>query len=343
VRHHHLTLLAVVAVLPACSSSGLDPSGEVDALTVRGTAVDFVDGRPLDQATIATAGVTPAPSVAIDGADFTLAGVPAHSVFQIVAGSPPGHRQTYAAIVTVDEDDVEDVEARVVSEATIAALAEAFGADDPSTVVLIRAVDDDGEPRGGVPADAFDLPGAALGPFFLDADLAPDPELAATSASGWVAYLDVDPGLVALADGAGSGFTVEMPSAPASAGTATVVDAVVREGELEPAPTDVAYDEVVAVFERRGCQACHSGNGAGRDLGDLTLDGSRSLSYRELLEEPAVADGLRVDREAPAASLLLTMPSAESPADGHPTVVFASEADDDYRLILAWIEEGAIR
>ena len=44
---------------------------------------------------------------------------------------------------------------------------------------------------------------------------------------------------------------------------------------------------------------------------------------------------------APETSLVLTMPSAESPSDGHPNVTFTGPQDPDYIKILAWLREGA--
>jgi len=43
----------------------------------------------------------------------------------------------------------------------------------------------------------------------------------------------------------------------------------------------------------------------------------------------------------PEKSLLLTMPSAESPPDSHPNVTFTGPQDPDYLKILVWVREGA--
>ena len=74
----------------------------------------------------------------------------------------------------------------------------------------------------------------------------------------------------------------------------------------------------------------------------LMLDGGDNKVFREAAEEISITHGVaRVDLEEPAASLLLTQPSAEDPADAHPNVTFLGAQDPDYLLILVWIQEGA--
>lgn len=43
----------------------------------------------------------------------------------------------------------------------------------------------------------------------------------------------------------------------------------------------------------------------------------------------------------PETSLVLTMPSRETPPDAHPNVTFTGPLDPDYLLLLVWIREGA--
>ena len=88
----------------------------------------------------------------------------------------------------------------------------------------------------------------------------------------------------------------------------------------------------------RGCAACHSGGGIGKDLGGLKLDGPPQQVYTELKEDPT-----RIILATPETSLLLRMPSREDPPDTHPNVTFASVADPDYVKILVWISEGALQ
>jgi hypothetical protein len=103
-------------------------------------------------------------------------------------------------------------------------------------------------------------------------------------------------------------------------------------------PTNVSFaTQIVPTFESRGCVACHSGNGPGKDLGGLQLDGGTPKIYSELTTE----NPLRVQRAAPEKSLVLTMPSAENPPDAHPVVAFTGPEDPDYVKLLVWIREGA--
>jgi hypothetical protein len=96
---------------------------------------------------------------------------------------------------------------------------------------------------------------------------------------------------------------------------------------------------VIPIFEKRACQSCHSGNGIGKDLGNLTLDGSAQLMYRELTKEisPDFMT-VRVNLKAPEQSLLLTLPGPEP--DKHPVTIW-EHTDPDYLTILNWIREGA--
>jgi hypothetical protein len=130
-----------------------------------------------------------------------------------------------------------------------------------------------------------------------------------------------------------------MPTSPTAAGTITIANVVVTDGAPPPLPMNVSFSQTVfPIFTNRGCVGCHSGNGPGRDLGHLTLDGSSNLAYKELT---GTENPLRVQTTMPEKSLVLTMPSAESPSDGHPNVTFTGPQDPDYLKILAWIKEGA--
>jgi hypothetical protein len=129
-----------------------------------------------------------------------------------------------------------------------------------------------------------------------------------------------------------------MAASPVGAGAVTIANVKVTDGAPPPLPMNVSFSQqVFPIFTNRGCIACHSGNGAGRDLGGLTLDGSANLVHKELTEE----DPTRAHAANPETSLVLTMPSAESPPDGHPNVTFTGPTDPDYLKILVWLREGA--
>ncbi|HEY5950270.1 MAG TPA: hypothetical protein VIV40_32475, partial [Kofleriaceae bacterium] len=121
-------------------------------------------------------------------------------------------------------------------------------------------------------------------------------------------------------------------------GSVTVATVVVTDGAPPALPTNVSFaNQVFPIFSKRGCVGCHSGNGPGKDLGGLTLDGSSNLVFKELTQE----NPLRAKTVNPETSLVLTMPSAETPSDGHPNVTFTGPSDPDYIKILVWLREGA--
>jgi cytochrome c551/c552 len=207
-------------------------------------------------------------------------------------------------------------------------------------ILLLHLVDGQGAAKSGVAGTNIVLAGAtgATGPKFLDAQLAPSTATAST-ASGWVMFFEVPPGVVSLGQAVNATATLAMPTSPVAAGAITIANVVVTDGAPPALPMNVSFAQTVfPIFTNRGCVACHSGNGPGRQLGGLMLDGSTNLAYKELTgpENP-----LRVQTAMPEKSLVLTMPSAESPADGHPNVTFTGPQDLDYLKILTWIKEGA--
>lgn len=353
-RFRYLGLFTILsgALLLACggddASGDGDGDGDIGSYSVSGTVVDFETGDAIDgSATISTNGLSPAPTVSVTGADFRIDGVPPHSVFNILAGAPPTYRSSYSVAAEVEEADIDGVEAQVVSESYLSDLADAFGVTPGAgTGVLIAQVrDDQGAPVAGIPAAAFEVNNAAPkdGPYFLDEALAPAPQLTSTSASGYVVFYDVEEGLVAVTASEGSGYTLVMSSTPVASTAVSLSIIQATEGETT-IPTGVSFaNDVVPIFDARGCSICHSGNGIGRDLGNLTLDGSSNLIYKELTEEISPNfQTTRVDTENPAMSLLLTMPSAEDPPDEHPNITFTSAQDPDYLTILGWITDGAM-
>ena len=327
-------------------TGGGGPVVPIPSLALSGRAVDFQSGLPLTQTTVTTQGLTPPPTVSVSGADFRVTGIPPFSVFHLLAGSPPTHRSTYNVAFRVDAADVAGATAEVVSEALLAELATAFGVTpQPGTGVLIaKVVDATGAAKADIPRAAFLLGGAApaRGPFFLDAQKRAAPTATATTASGYAVFFDVVPGLVALSAPASAAVRFAGSDTPAAAGTVSLGVWTVSGGPA-PAPTNVSLErDVLPIFLRRGCESCHSGSNVGRDLGALSLNGGADRVFRELTVELSPNYHVpRVNLGQPAASKLLTLPSAESPADLHPNVTFASDTDPDYQLILTWIKEGA--
>lgn len=314
------------------------------ALSVSGHVADFESGMALaSPATMATAALVPPPNVSVTGADFTLDAVPPFSTFFLLAGSPPDHRLTYNAPTTVTDQPLTDVTVYSVADAYLAKLRAAFGVDATAgtATVFVRLVDDKGNAAAGIPAAALVLDAKDIkGPYFLDTGLQPTPNANATSASGWVVYFDVPAGTLKIT--AGAGYTVTVADTPTAADAVSLNVAAIAMGTATT-PTTVSFmTDVVPIFHTRGCYNCHSGNGDGRRLGDLVLDGAPMKIYKALtIDISPTYKTTRVNLGAPEKSLVLTMPSYETPPDPHPTVVFTSSADPDYQKILTWIENGA--
>lgn len=312
------------------------------SLTVSGSVVDFQTGATITSAvSVTTSGLLPAPAVTVNGAGFTLTGIPENSAFQILAGAPPTHRSTFSSAIVVTNADVSGVTAPVVSEALLGQLATAFGVTPTAAkgVLFVHLVDAaTGLPRSGVAGSNLVLAGGAIGPKFLDASLAPAASATASSASGWAVFFEVAPGAIALGQAVSATVTLDMATSPINAGVVTLAEAKVTSGALV-LPTNVSFaTSVFPIFTNRGCIACHSGNGPGKELGGLKLDASANAAYKELVVE---RPDTRVRTGMPESSLVLRYPSREDPPDAHPNITFASAVDPDYLKILVWIREGA--
>lgn len=308
---------------------------------VTGDVIDFETGATITNAvSVSTSGLVPAPQVTTQGASFTIDGIPENSAFQILAAAPPSHRSTFSAAVVVTDSDVGNVMAPTVSEDFLARLATGFGVTPTAArgVLFVRLVDDASAPVAGVAGGNLVVGGGAIGPKFLDANLMPLANATESTSSGWAVFFEVPVGVVELGQAVNATVTLDMAVSPISAGAVTIASAKVTPGALV-LPTNVSFSNTVfPIFSARGCTACHSGGGPGKDLGGLHLDGGANLAYRELVEE---RPNTRVQTAMPERSLVLTFPSREDPPDRHPNITFASAADPDYLKILVWIREGA--
>jgi hypothetical protein len=313
--------------------------------TVEGTVVDFESGQPVaGAASISTSGIVNRElTISAQGAAFTIEGVPENSAFQILA-SAPAHKPTFSEAVIVGESDLRDVKVSSVSDTFVTALGTAFGVTPRAErgILLARVVDDRGQPKAGVAKANIMIDASVTGPFFLGPNKEPLPNATSTSTSGWVVWFEVTPGVAKLVMNAGATVTLDMPISPVNGGSVTLTQISAIDGAPK-LPTNVSFaTQIVPIFGRlseggRGCAACHSGNGIGKDLGGLTLDGGSPKIYKELREE----DPARVQLLMAEKSELLTYPSREDPPDRHPNVTFTGPLDPDYLKILVWIKEGA--
>jgi hypothetical protein len=326
------------------AGGGTDDGGTA-SLTVSGQVITFEDEMPVaGTVTLSTTGLIPAPMVSVTGATFSLTQVLPNVVFAILASSKPTYRDTYNVAPQVDSTDVVGVKAYVVAESTLSAFASAFSVTPNASkaIVLAHFVNSAGAGVSGIPTAALQLNGAASTAHFLDGTKMAAAAAATSSASGWAVFYDVDPGLAQVTTPMASGWTLTGPQAPTAAGIVTVVQVTAAMGTAVT-PTNISFmNDVMPIFTKRGCVACHSGNGPGKDLGGLQLNGGPAKVFTELTVEVSPNFGVtRVNTAMPAKSLVLTMPSAETPPDPHPTVVFPSSSDPDYIKILQWIKEGA--
>lgn len=338
----------------ACGGDNMDPAPgddnepsdtDVSAISVSGTVVDFESGASIEgSASVSTDGLSPAPTVSMTGAQFTVEGVAPFSTFHLLASSPPNYRSTYNVVVETADSNVSNLELAALHEDFVDSLYTEFALDADGGFLLAQLVDDSGAPRAGVPGDVFALDDAVVGPYFLDEERQPDAELSQSSASGYALFFQVEPGLASLGAAPDSGWTMAMADSPVAARTATLATITVSEGALE-VPSGVSFAQDVApIFEERGCVLCHDGGGIGKDLGGLHLNGAAEKMFRELTQELSPSLGItRVDPENPEESILLTYPSREDPPDDHPNATFLSKSDPDYLTILGWIQEGALQ
>lgn len=345
-RTQFVSLLAMVCLAASgCSffggSSGddtTDPEPIGGALTVSGSVVDFQGGAAVAASvSISVSGITPPPAISAEGAEFTITPVPENSIFQILA-SATGYRPTYSQAIEVRSEDLHDLRVPVVQGAQIDAAATAFGITPTAAkgIVIVKLTDASGAPRAGIPQTALALGADARGPYFLDEAGQAAVDATTTTASGLVVWFEVAPGTAQLVAAANANVTIDMAVAPVAEGTITLGAAKVVDGAAAPLPTNVSFSQhVLPIFEARGCPACHTGNGAGRDLGGLTLNGGAGNVYKELVTERA-----RVSVATPEASLVLIKPLKEEPPN-HQNATFQNAQDPDYLKILVWIREGA--
>jgi hypothetical protein len=348
-----VSLLALATSLAACGDDGGDPAdgdgGVVDdipALNLAGSIVDFSTGDPLTGgATVSADGLVPAPTITVTGANFDISGIPPFSNFHLLAGSAPDYRSTYSTVVLVEDADRTGLVVEALHEDFIDSLYATFGVTEANgtSLVVAKLVDDQGAPVADVEATAFALPATTDGPYFLDADKAPDAALTKSSSSGYVVVFNVEPGLASFEADAAANLTMLMADSPVANRAATLAEIEVTDGALV-IPTGVSFaNDITPLFEDRGCTVCHSGSGPGKDLGGLHLNGESNKMYKELVEEVSAKHAtVRVDVGIPENSLMLTFPSKEDPPDIHPNVTFLSSSDPDYLLMLGWITEGAL-
>jgi hypothetical protein len=327
---------------PGNGSGSNEPIG--GSRTVTGEVIDFQTGATVTGTpTVTTSGVLPEPMVEVQGASFTITEIPDNSQFQILASVPPNDAPTYSPATVVGTMDLQGVQAYTIAQTYLGSLASGFSVTPTASngILLVHLLDGNNNPTAGVAGSNLVLAGAsgASGPHFLDASLKPS-TATSSSSSGWAVFFEVPPGAISLGQAANATVSLQMATSPVAAGTVTIANVYVTGGPPPPPPTNVSFAQnVVPIFTKRGCTQCHTGGGIGKNLGDLALDGGTNHVYSQLTnpQHPLI-----IQTAHPAQSLVLTMPSYESPPDAHPNVIFTGPQDPDYLTILAWITAGAL-
>src|SRR5262249_10908320 len=149
---------------------------------------------------------------------------------------------------------------------------------DTQGILLARVVDDRGEPKVGVTASSFALASAgASGPHFLGDNKQAVPMANATSASGWVVYFGVAPGVAQLGTAANANVPLDMPVSTIAARTVTIATIKATDG-AQVLPTNVSFkNQIMPIFRNvsqggRGCVACHREDKIGATVGNLVLN-----------------------------------------------------------------------
>lgn len=336
----HLLCAVAVFAIGCGGDSGGDDAPLGGSLTVTGDVVDFQNGAAVGTGVSVTAsGISPPPMISAQGSMFTITEVPEYSVFQILA-SATDYRPTFSEVIEVTNENVTGTKARVVKASYIDGIASAFGITPTAAkgIVIVKLVDANGMPRANIPAAQLLLAGSTMGPYFLDAQGNAAVGAQMSTASGYAVWFECLPGITEAAQTAAATITVDMATSPVAGGSVTLAVAKVTDGAPTPGPTNVSFSaQVLPIFSARGCLACHGASGPGSDLGGLDMNGGANKVYDELVTERL---GIRVNKAAPAMSLILTKPLREEPPN-HQTATFQNAQDPDYLKILAWISEGA--
>ncbi len=360
-------LLGLVLVLLAGCPGEAPPPATVDAgdvpaqvQRVSGKAMDyFVANTPLQDAALATDGIDPPLNAtsAADGA-FAFETVPVGSQI-FFSASRMGYRPTRNLVVVADtpvEQDLylmstADIDRQYATDGKLPTPGRAFIVAelqrpdgmpmDAIPLIDIKLVDNAGVPVPGI-----------IGPYVFGAagDIVPvgPTQTEIHNGKSRVAFLDVPPGSfslqIAYRDGGGQTQLLNTPATTIADGAA-----LVRSGGMTgptPAPGGPPPNPRFAqdVFPRlqtganggRGCVNCHT-------IGGQAAVAPFNALPADVLESLKLKPGL-IDLATPENSLLLTKPLYEPPPlpQNHPNATYVNVNDPDYKVILLWIQQGAL-
>lgn len=225
-----LAWLAILAAIAACEKAD-NGSGPV-TISLSGTARDYFTDAALDSVTLTIVGQTGSTTIS-DSGEFHFSDLDANVTVE-VSGSLDDYRPTRNVSISIGTTSI-TADLFLVSEGDASrqyvglGLTQAVG----TGVVFIDLVDDDGDPREGIPlADITLVNGGqnpvGLGPFFFGAsgDVVSQASLTVSTAfdgRARVAFLDVPPGTYTLRVTTGSPIQTLTATVVISAGGATLV------------------------------------------------------------------------------------------------------------------------
>jgi hypothetical protein len=354
-----------LVLLAACPGEAPPPLPTPDSAVsadesqrVTGKAMDYRDNTPLSGAELATDGIEP-PLMATSDAEgaFAFESVPVGSQF-FFSVSRMNYRPTRNMPIAVAAEPVTQ-DLYVVSNAYVNVQYATDGKTPTAgrAFVVAELQRNNGMPLIDIPltdvklVDGQDVPApGVVGPYVIGALGDIVPATLTTEAHGGkarVAFLDVPPGTFSLKvtflDGQGQPQTVTT-SVTAVADGATLVRSGGMSGggmagggnPLNPRfERDIHPRLQTAANDGLGCASCHA------------LGGSAALAVFNALPADVLAalkakPGL-IDLAAPENSLLLTKPLYElAPPQNHPNATFIDVNDPAYKLILLWIQQGAL-
>jgi hypothetical protein len=356
-----LVLAACVGEAPPLPDPDGTAGGDVPAQgqRVSGKVMDyFVASTPLQGAMLVTDGIDPPlTSTSAQDGTFAFETVPVGS--QVFFSASRGSYRPTRNLVTISDAAVQQ-DLYLMSTSDINRQY-ATGGKTPTAgraFVIAELLRNNGTPMAGIPLTdlkLLDRAGApiagAFGPYVIgDAgDIILGPTQTETHAGkARVAFLDVPAGSlslnVAFLDGQGQPQTLTTPVTTTadgaalvhSGGTAGAMGGSAGSPTNPHFKTDIFPRLQTAANGGRGCANCHTVGGVG------AIQVFNALASDVLLSLKAKT-GL-LDLTTPASSLLLTKPLYEPPplTQNHPNATFVDPSDPDYKLILLWIQQGAL-
>ena len=357
-----------LVLLAACVGEAPPPSSEPDgggnapaaqSQRVSGKALDyFVANTPLQGAMMITDGIDP-PLMTTSASDgrFAFETVPVGSqVFFSLSRTL--YRPTRNLVTVEDAAVVQDLYLMSTTDTNRQYTTAVGRAPTPGRAFVIAELQrTNGTPLTGVPLtdikllDAAGAPAAGvLGPYVIGngGDIILTPTQTEThDGKARIALLDVPAGSfslkITLLDGQGVPQTLATPVSTAADG-ATLVRAGGKGGtgggggnpQNPRFATDIFPRLQTAANGGRGCANCHTVGGFGAVAVFTALP-------TDVLAALKAKPGL-IDLAAPANSLFLTKPLYEPPPtpQNHQNATFVDATDADYKLILLWIQQGAL-